>query len=107
MEIRSNVECSAISVENEIEGNVFYLFCISKKKNINEIEQKIIKNFGVYAVPKKIFFIKELPKTRSGKIMRRILRDLINNPKKKIISDISTLTNKKVIKDISNIILSS
>lgn len=107
LEIRSNVECSAISVENEIEGNVFYLFCISKKKNINEIEQKIIKNFGVYAVPKKIFFIKELPKTRSGKIMRRILRDLINNPKKKIISDISTLTNKKVIKDISNIILSS
>tara|TARA_A100001015_G_scaffold210341_1_gene235639 strand:+ start:1703 stop:1849 length:147 start_codon:yes stop_codon:yes gene_type:complete len=46
-----------------------------------------------------------LPKTRSGKIMRRILRDLVKNPHKKIKTDISTLLNRNVLKDISKIII--
>ena len=105
LEINSIIECSAISIEDEIEGNIFYLFCICSKKNTNEIEKKIIKNFGTFAIPKKIFFINELPKTRSGKIMRRILRDLVKNPRQKIKTDISTLINRYVLKDISKIII--
>ena len=34
----------------------------------------IKKNIGTFSLPKKIYFIKELPKTRSGKIMRRLLK---------------------------------
>lgn len=107
MEINSTVECSAISIEDKIEGYVFYLFCISSRKNLKEIENKIIKNFGSFALPKKIFFVNELPKTRSGKIMRRILRDMVKNPRQKIKTDISTLVNKKVIKNISDVIINS
>ena len=107
MEINSTVECSAISIEDKIEGYVFYLFCISSRKNLKEIENKIIKNFGSFALPKKIFFVNELPKTRSGKIMRRILRDMVKNPRHKIKTDISTLVNKKVIKNISDVIINS
>ena len=56
--------------------------------------------FGSYALPKKYFF-KLLPKTRSGKIMRRILRDLLENPNKKI--NISTILNKKIIFEIKRL----
>ena len=97
------VECSAISIQDYLEGNIIYLFVVTKEKNINDtIEEKIISNFGSYAIPKKIFYISELPKTRSGKIMRRILREIILN--KKINSDKSTILNSKVINQIDKIV---
>ena len=56
-------------------------------------------NFGSYAIPKKIIFLKELPRTRSGKILRRLLRDILENKNYKI-KDLSTLLNKNIIKEI-------
>jgi acetyl-CoA synthetase len=104
LELNSIIECSAICVDDDIEGNIFYLFCKSLTKKISDIEVKIIKNFGTYAIPRKIYFVDEIPKTRSGKIMRRVLRDLVKNPRKAIKSDISTLVNKNILKSISNVI---
>ena len=44
-------------------------------------------------------FLKELPRTRSGKILRRLLRDILENKNYKI-KDLSTLLNKNIIKEI-------
>ena len=54
---------------------------------------------GPIAKLDKIQFTKGLPKTRSGKIMRRILRKIANNNSSEL-GDISTLLNKEVVKEI-------
>ena len=77
-------ECCAISIFDELEGNKFFIFVVSKKNNIEIDINKIIQsNFGSFALPKKIYKVKELPKTRSGKYLRRLLRILAENPNTK------------------------
>ena len=49
---------------------------------------------GAIAKPKTIYFTPELPKTRSGKIMRRLLRDVAENRK---LGDVTTLTDSSVM----------
>ena len=69
-----------------------------------EIDDMIISNFGTYAIPKKNFYVKEIPKTRSGKILRRILRDILINPNLKNYGDTSTILNAGSIKKIQEIV---
>ncbi len=104
LEINDITECSAIAVPDKIAGNVFFLFVVSKNQVNEKIYKKIISNFGTFAIPKDIFYVKELPKTRSGKIMRRVLRDLIENPKIINEKDLSTLVNSDIIKEILQIV---
>ena len=106
LQLKNVIEVAAISIENEIEGNVFYIF-IACKKNSKYLEKavnnKIHKNFGSFAIPKNIYLVNELPKTRSGKILRRVLRNLLKN--NKITQyDTSTLLKKSVVGDIEKII---
>jgi len=101
-------EACAISVESQLEGSVFIVFLVSKNKkkiNKNNINKVISLNFGNFAIPKNIFQIPELPKTRSGKILRRLLRFLYLNPKKTFDGDLSTILNKEIIKEITKIII--
>ena len=56
--------------------------------------------FGIYALPKKIYYLSELPKTRSGKILRRLLRDILINPKSNSYSDLSTILNSQIVNEI-------
>ena len=79
--------------------NIFYLFVVSKNEKIdNNINNLINSVFGSFALPKKIYYLPELPKTRSGKILRRLLRNLLN--KEKNIGDISTMLNPNILKII-------
>tara|TARA_B100001027_G_C16105612_1_gene258104 strand:- start:182 stop:622 length:441 start_codon:yes stop_codon:yes gene_type:complete len=97
-------ECCAVSLEEKLEGNSLTIFIVSKNRKISDkINRDLIENFGSFAIPKKIFFVNELPKTRSGKILRRLLREILVN-KDKNFSDLSTIQNKKSIKDIIKII---
>ena len=92
-------ECCAISCDDKIEGSTFYLFVVSKSNNLNDKLNNLINSFfGSFAIPKKIFYISQLPKTRSGKILRRLLRNLINEEKN--IGDISTMLNPEILKEI-------
>ncbi len=98
-------ECSAVLIEDYLEGSVVILFVVSKKEiNDSEIEKNIFNNFGSFAIPKKIYRVNELPKTRSGKILRRLLRTILLNPDQKILGDISTMLNPKSIENITKII---
>ena len=64
----------------------------------------IISNFGTFAIPKKIFYVNQIPKTRSGKILRRLLRNILNNPNLKNYGDTSTILNLDSLKNIQKII---
>jgi len=101
LEFKQISEVSAIGVPDELEGNKLYLFIV-KNKTINEtnIVNKIISNFGKFAYPKKIFVLKKLPKTKSGKILRRLLREMIINPNGKNYGDLTTISDKNIIEDI-------
>ena len=94
-------ECSAISIEDDLAGHELYLYVVSNSKNLDKkINNKIKSIFGIYALPKKIYYLSELPKTRSGKILRRLLRDILINPKSNSYGDLSTILNSQIVNEI-------
>ena len=62
-----------------------------------EIFEKIRRDIGPIATPKQIYFVSKLPKTRSGKIMRRLLKAIANND---IIGDVSTLEDGTAVSEV-------
>lgn len=92
-------ECCAVGVKDELEGHVLVVFYKSKnqKKLDDKIKNILIKNFGIFSIPKQSIELPGLPKTRSGKILRRLMRELFENPMKKDLGDLSTILNKNLI----------
>ena len=96
-----------VGFPHEVKGNALYGFVILKESgeyrnqdNLRkEINQQISDKIGPIAKPDKIQFVEGLPKTRSGKIMRRILRKIAS---KEIsgLGDTSTLLNPEVVDSI-------
>ena len=99
------VECCAISVDDDLEGSKLILFVVAKKIISNKINNIINSHFGSFALPRAIYYIKELPKTRSGKILRRLIREILINPNKKLYSDTSTMLNPRLIIEIKKVLL--
>ena len=98
------VESALVGYPHDIKGNALYAFVIlkddSKKQNIElEINELISKTIGPIAKPDKIQLVPGLPKTRSGKIMRRILRKIAYGEKDNF-GDISTLLNPDIVDEI-------
>ena len=98
------VESALVGYPHDIKGNALYAFVIlkddSKKQNIElEINELISKTIGPIAKPEKIQLVPGLPKTRSGKIMRRILRKIACGEKDNF-GDISTLLNPDIVDEI-------
>ena len=60
----------------------------------NELKQHVVSKIGAIARPDDIFFTAELPKTRSAKIMRRLLRDIAEG---RILGDTTTLADPSVL----------
>jgi len=96
-------EAAVITVSDAIRGQAIVSFTTLREgllPNVQleeSIKDHVVKKIGGIARPKKIIFIYDLPKTRSGKIMRRLLRDLAEG---RILGDISTLLNPALIEDI-------
>ena len=98
------IESALVGYPHDIKGNALYAYVIlkneSKKDHIRtEINQLISKTIGPIAKPEKIQFVPGLPKTRSGKIMRRILRKIACGEKSEF-GDISTLLNPEIVDEI-------
>ena len=100
LKLKNVSEACAISVQDKLEGWSIILFIVSNSKNEKKINDNIINYFGTFAIPKRIFFVNQLPKTRSGKIVRRLLRMMYINPNKKNYGDLSTLGNPKIIQNL-------
>ncbi|QMU64118.1 MAG: acetate--CoA ligase [Flavobacteriaceae bacterium] len=99
------VESAVVGFPHTIKGNALYTYVITYgrvKENsalIHEIQQLVADTIGPIAKPDKVQFVKELPKTRSGKIMRRILRKVAAKDTSDL-GDVSTLLNPEVVDDI-------
>lgn len=61
------------------------------------------KEIGPFASPKAIYIARDLPKTRSGKIMRRILRKILSGEEDQL-GDISTLSEPEVVEEIIQLV---
>jgi len=100
-------ESAIVGFPHDIKGNALYGFVIlketgesRKQENLTkEINQIITEQIGPIAKLDKIQFTAGLPKTRSGKIMRRILRKIAENDTTNL-GDISTLLNPECVQDI-------
>ncbi len=100
-------ESAIVGFPDDIRGNALYGFVIlketgkdRKQENLRkEINQLITEHVGPIAKLKKIQFTSGLPKTRSGKIMRRILRKIACNETEHL-GDTSTLLNPEVVQKI-------
>ena len=66
-----------------------------------ELSDKIRNEIGTIATPKQIYFVSKLPKTRSGKIMRRLLKAIANNEK---IGDVSTLEDSTAVTEVQSVV---
>ena len=96
--IKDVYECCAVAVPENLGGNALYLFVASKNNHLdNVISKKIVGNFGSFAIPKKIYYISEMPKNKSGKMLRRVLRTILENPNTKDYGDLSTILNKEIL----------
>ena len=101
------VECAVVSKPDEIKGEVPVAFVILKDREPseelkNEIKKTVDNCIGPIARPEQIFFVEDVPKTRSGKIMRRILKNLLVG---KDIGNITTLNNPESVEKIKKVII--
>lgn len=99
------IECAVVGVADEIKGETPVAFAVSSGASAKEdgrnlkkeIIEQIRKEIGPIASPKEVYLVKDLPKTRSGKIMRRILRRLFTGEE---LGDLSTLANPESVEEI-------
>jgi acetyl-CoA synthetase len=99
-------ESAVVGVPDEIKGEVPVVFVVYKgKKGAEEVKNEVInlirKQIGPIALPKEVYLVEDLPKTRSGKIMRRILKRLFTGEE---LGDLSTLANPESVDSIKKII---
>ena len=100
-------ESAIVGFPHDVKGNALYGYVILKetgesrdRENLRkEINQQITEHVGPIAKLDKIQFVSGLPKTRSGKIMRRILRKIASNDTSNL-GDTSTLLNPEVVQEI-------
>ena len=97
-------EAAVVGYPHEIKGEGIHAFVtLMSGQSINqtdkEIKNKVKEMIGPHAVPDIIQFTESLPKTRSGKIMRRILRSIASNDLENI-GDISTLADPSIVKKL-------
>ncbi|RZP15057.1 MAG: acetate--CoA ligase [Flavobacteriales bacterium] len=105
-------ESAIVGFPDDIKGNALYGYVIlketgkdRKQENLRkEINQLITEHIGPIAKLQKIQFTSGLPKTRSGKIMRRILRKIACNETDQL-GDTSTLLNPEVVQEIIDEVL--
>ena len=95
------IESAVVGFPHEIKGQGIFGFVIVRKKTevidyYNKIRNTVTKHIGPIAKPDKIHVVPGLPKTRSGKIMRRILRKIASNEFENF-GDTSTLLNPEIV----------
>lgn len=99
------VESAVVGYPHELKGTGIYAFVIANHIHVdeghmrNDIAQTVSRIIGPIARPDKIQFVSGLPKTRSGKIMRRILRKIAEGETRNL-GDTTTLLDPGVVEEI-------
>jgi acetyl-CoA synthetase len=98
------VEAAVVGRHDETTGQAVAAFVILKgdvhgdESLIGELREHVAQMIGPIAKPRSIVLTDDLPKTRSGKIMRRLLRDISEHRK---LGDVTTLANAEVVSEIA------
>ena len=98
-------EAAVVGGHHEVKGEAVYAYVITEEGVSDEagLHDRIVEGveeaIGPIARPEEVIFTPELPKTRSGKIMRRLLEDIANDAE---LGDTSTLRNPDVVQDIQS-----
>ena len=101
-------EAAVVGASDETTGQAIVAFVVLKKSSaeivnsgdeVAELKAHVAKEIGAIARPRDIYLVEDLPKTRSGKIMRRLLRDIAEGRE---IGDTTTLTDTTVIRVIDD-----
>ncbi|KAK0634617.1 hypothetical protein B0T17DRAFT_480532 [Bombardia bombarda] len=102
-------EAAVVGVADELTGQAVNAFVAIKDGNEGtdalrkEFVVQVRKSIGPFAAPKAVYIVPDLPKTRSGKIMRRILRKILAGEEDQL-GDISTLSDPSVVNKIIAIV---
>ena len=101
-------EAAVVGAKDETTGQAIVAFVILRSSQLNDLGSEadtskilrdhVAKEIGAIARPRTIIVVSELPKTRSGKIMRRLLRDVAED---RPVGDITTLTDTSVMDTIT------
>ena len=98
-------EAAVVGVNDELTGQAVNAF-VALKDGIDpgegtrkELIMQVRKSIGPFAAPKAVYIVVDLPKTRSGKIMRRILRKILSGEEDSL-GDTSTLSDPSVVDKI-------
>lgn len=99
-------ECAVVGIPDKIKGEIPVAFVVYKgSKTIEEIKKEVVdqvkKEIGPIVLIKEVYLVEDLPKTRSGKIMRRVLKALL---KGEGLGDLSTLANPESIERVKGAI---
>ena len=93
-------EAAVIGKKDDIKGEVIAAFVTLKEGaegnagKVDELKKHVVRKIGPIARPQSVYFTAELPKTRSGKIMRRLLRDIAEG---RALGDTTTLADATVV----------
>ncbi|KAF9910609.1 acetyl-CoA synthetase [Linnemannia zychae] len=106
-------ETAVIGAADDVTGQCIHAFVCLKpgvSSHSNDLSKELVlqvrKVIGPFAAPKKIYLVEDLPKTRSGKLMRRILRKIIAGESDSL-GDISTLADPSVVDVLINKVANS
>jgi acetyl-CoA synthetase len=95
-------DAASISIPDAITGEAIVVFFVADKKNYTNLEFEVIehisKRIGKIAKPKYVFQLSDLPKTRTGKIMRRLLKTKLMGEE---LGDLSSLENPDILNEIN------
>jgi len=109
IEHHSVAEAAVVGINDELTGQAVNAFVSVKdghdagEGTRKELVMQVRKSIGPFAAPKAIFIVDDLPKTRSGKIMRRILRKILSGEEDSL-GDTSTLSDPSVVDKIIEIV---
>jgi len=99
-------ECAVVPAPHEIKGETPWAFVRLKDREpsdelAKELTDQVVKVLGPTCRPERIVFTAAVPRTRSGKIMRRILKSLVRNEP---VGDTTTIENPESVEDLKTLV---
>ena len=101
----SIVEAAAIGIQDSLKGEAVVIFAVTREgievgDDLKQDVINIVRNaIGPFVTPQGVYFVDSLPKTRSGKIMRRLLKSVIQGS---VLGDVSTLEDEASFQEIKD-----
>ena len=103
-------EAAVVPVKHDVKGKEPDLYVslkpgkVASENTAKEVSACIVKEIGAIARPRKVWIVPDMPKTRSGKIMRRVLGAISNNTD---VGDVMTLANPEIVELITKMVKES